>query len=123
MHDHLICYDISDPARLARVHRSLKRQAVALQYSVFLYSGDARQLQKLMTELASLIHPREDDLRAYPLPQRGLRIRLGKTLLPEGIQWSGLPTSDWQHSDPPASDDSEEEEAHEFILNDPNSPE
>ena len=66
-----------------------------LQYSVFLFSGTPGQLQSCLTHLAQIIDPRHDDIRAYPLPQRGPRHRLGPPLLPEGIYYSGLPTL-WQ---------------------------
>lgn len=89
--DHIVCYDITDPRRLGRVHRLLKKRAMALQYSVFLYSGDHRQAQACLKEVSALIDPRHDDVRIYPLPHRGLRLALGRQTLPEGIEWSGLP--------------------------------
>jgi len=91
----IICYDISHPRRLGRVFRCLKKSALPLQYSVFLFTGDARQLTRLMDTLLPLIDPEQDDLRAYPLPARGFKARLGKASLPEGIQWSSLPAA-WQ---------------------------
>jgi CRISPR-associated endonuclease Cas2 len=91
MADYLICYDISHPRRLARLHRYLKKWAAPLQYSVFLMTGDQRQLTRCLIGAAEIIHPEEDDLRAYPLPKRGFKARLGRPTLPEGIQWSGLP--------------------------------
>lgn len=93
MREYLICYDISDPKRLTRVFRLLRQYAVSLQYSVFLFKGDDRQLDKIMLELAFLIDKNEDDVRAYPLPNRGLKARLGKPALPDGIQYSDLPTA------------------------------
>ena len=57
-----------------------------LQHSVFLFAGDDRQLARGMAKLLALTDPKEDDLRAYPLPKRGLKARLGKAALPEGIQ-------------------------------------
>lgn len=95
MTDYIICYDICDPKRLVRIHRALRRQAMALQYSVFLFSGTPKQLQRCLDELEALMDKRHDDIRAYPLPERGTRLRLGKPLLPSGIQWSGLPLL-WQ---------------------------
>jgi CRISPR-associated endonuclease Cas2 len=89
----VICYDIADPRRLGRLHRYLKKRAVTLQYSVFLFVGDDRQLDRCMEGAAKLIDAKEDDLRAYPLPGRGLKARIGCPALPEGIQWSGLPPS------------------------------
>lgn len=93
MSDYVICYDISHPKRLARVFRSLRKCAMPLQYSVFLFTGDERQLARVMDKLVPLIDQKEDDLRAYPLPKRGFKARLGKAALPEGIQWSGLPAA------------------------------
>ncbi|MFN4149171.1 MAG: CRISPR-associated endonuclease Cas2, partial [Rhodocyclaceae bacterium] len=84
MTDYLICYDISHPKRLGRVFRFLKKRALPLQYSVFLFSGDDRQLMHCLEAVARLIDPAEDDLRAYPLPRRGLKARLGRAILPEG---------------------------------------
>lgn len=93
MSEHVICYDIADPRRLGRIFRFLKKCALPLQYSVFLYSGDERTLGRIMEALAARIDPAEDDLRAYPLPARGFKARLGKATLPEGIQWSNLPSA------------------------------
>lgn len=93
MTDYVICYDISNPRRLGRLFRFLRKCAVPLQYSVFLFTGDDRQLDRCMAKAAGFIDTKEDDLRAYPLPVRGLKARLGKPALPEGIQWGGLPTA------------------------------
>lgn len=93
MMDYLICYDIAHPRRLGRVFRYLKKRALPLQYSVFLFSGDDRQLERCLEAAVKLIDPAEDDLRAYPLPKRGFKERLGKAALPEGIRLSNLPPS------------------------------
>lgn len=87
----LICYDITCPRRLQRMHRRLCRWATPLQYSVFLLAGSEAQFERCLEAVAELIDPREDDLRGYPLPVRGLQARLGVPALPAGIQWSGLP--------------------------------
>lgn len=93
--EHIICYDISCPRRLGRVHRLLKKHAVPLQYSVFYFHGTPRQLEHCLAQLQQLIDPRQDDLRAYPLPQRGLRVNLGRATLPEGVYLGKLP-AEWQ---------------------------
>ena len=93
MSEFIVCYDICDPKRLGRLHRFLKKHAVALQYSVFLFTGDERQLERLFAVAERYIDPKADDLRAYPLPARGLKARLGKPPLPEGIQFGGLPAA------------------------------
>lgn len=95
MRETIICYDICCPRRLGRIHRYLKRVACPLQYSVFLFTGTAPQLERCLARLSQIMDPREDDLRAYPLPERGYRMCFGKATLPEGIHWSGLPQP-WQ---------------------------
>ena len=91
MPDYVICYDISDPRRLARLHRHLRRRALAIQYSVFLMRCDARRIDDELAEAATLIDPRADDLRCYRLPERGFAARLGAAVLPEGILLTDLP--------------------------------
>lgn len=100
MSDYIICYDIADPRRLGRIHRVLKKQATAVQYSVFLFSGTEGQLQSCLAQLQHLMDPHQDDIRAYPLPQRGLRLVLGRKVLPEGIFLGSLP-ADWQYGAAP----------------------
>ena len=95
MSDYIICYDIANPPRLGRIHRALKKQALAVQYSVFLFRGTDAQLQRCLDQLEALIDERYDDIRAYPLPQRGLRLVLGASALPDGIVLASLPAA-WQ---------------------------
>lgn len=91
--DFLIAYDITSPRRLGRMHRFLAEVAVPIQYSVFFASGEVDWVLNILTEAASLIDKREDDLRCYPLPRRGLKQRLGRASLPEGLYWSDLPAA------------------------------
>jgi len=95
MRDYIICYDIANPRRLGRIHRALKKLATPVQYSVFLFTGSEEQLQRCLAQLQHLMDPHQDDIRAYPLPQRGLRLVLGPSVLPEGILLSSLPPN-WQ---------------------------
>ncbi len=93
MSDTIICYDIACPRRLGRIHRLLKKHACSLQYSVFLFSGTAQQLARCLAQLQKIIHPGEDDIRAYPLPERGHRLHLGRSPLPQGIYCGGCQAS------------------------------
>jgi CRISPR-associated protein Cas2 len=88
----VIGYDIREPRRLVRVHRAVLKHAAPIEYSVFVLDGNIKDAARCMEELAALIDPRQDDLRCYPLPARGLQFRLGKASLPEGIVWTGLPS-------------------------------
>lgn len=98
MQETLICYDIANPRRLGRVHRFLKRHACPVQYSVFLFVGTREQLERCLARLEKLMEPKEDDIRAYPLPRRGYRASFGKATLPQGIHWTSLPEH-WQSQD------------------------
>lgn len=81
----LVTYDIADPRRLARVFKYLKKQGVPIQYSVFVVEASATKMLTLITELARLIHPDADDIRAYRLPQDTWKITLGQSMLPTDI--------------------------------------
>lgn len=108
--DFLIAYDITDPRRLQRMHRYLTREALPIEYSVFYASDDPRHMLSVLRSAAELIDPRSDDLRCYPLPSRGLRIRLGKATLPAGVYYSALP-AEWMELDAnPQQSDGEEPE-------------
>lgn len=65
---YLVCYDITDPKKLARVFRLLKGYGIHLQYSVFQCSMTWPELIKLKEQIANIINPKEDDIRIYPLP-------------------------------------------------------
>lgn len=94
MPEYLITYDICAPKRLSKMHRYLKKLGMPIQYSVFYMVLSERQLETCLAGAARIINPKQDDLRCYPLPKRGLRWRMGRVALPSGIMWSGLP-SQW----------------------------
>lgn len=99
MTDYLICYDIRCPRRLERIHRVLTGQAMALQYSVFFFSGSEVELQRCLKQLECVMDRQHDDIRAYRLPARGLHWCLGRPIMPADIYWSGLPRA-WQAPSP-----------------------
>lgn len=86
---HIIAYDIANPKRLGRVHRYLKKIALPLQYSVFLIEMDAERRDKVLKHLRTLIHPRQDDIRVYPLPNEPEWVKLGKALWDDGLLLTG----------------------------------
>ena len=92
-HAFVIGYDIAQPRRLQQVHRAMCKYAAPLEYSVFILVGSAEDKSRCLTETAKLINVGEDDVRCYPLPARGFQCRIGRTSLPEGIQWTGLPAA------------------------------
>jgi CRISPR-associated protein Cas2 len=83
---YLVCYDIADPKRLARVLRFMKGRGIHLQYSVFHCSLTWPELIKLRERLRELINNKQDDVRIYPLPSDGKVIALGcGDRVPEGV--------------------------------------
>lgn len=79
----LIAYDIKSPKRLSHLYRLLKTRAIAVQYSVFMFDGRASDLGSLLTEIRYLLDPKEDDVRAYPIPQRLEAHVIGRGSIPE----------------------------------------
>jgi CRISPR-associated protein Cas2 len=82
---YLVSYDITDPRRLAEVHRYLKKRALPLQYSVFLAHANERVIGAMLSDLADLIRPSTDDVRIYPLPSECQAVTLGSQSLPHGV--------------------------------------
>lgn len=61
----LVCYDISDHRKRAKVHKLLKNHGQPLQYSVFACELDSGAKQHLRNELAAIIDT-GDSIRWYP---------------------------------------------------------
>lgn len=87
---YLVAYDISCPRRLGRVHRHLTRRAFWVQYSVFAGAFTPAAVETLAQELRVLIHPKQDDVRIYRLPENARPVLFGKSLWPEGALFGGL---------------------------------
>lgn len=87
---YVISYDITDPKRLGRIHRYLKRRGLAVQYSVFVVHTHSVGLQRILDGIGQLLDEHTDDIRAYPLPARLDYVHLGRPLLPEGINLHGV---------------------------------
>ena len=66
----LVCYDVADPRRLQRVLRRVSRDAMRIQYSVYLFRGSRRRRERLVADLERLIIAAEDDVRLYSVPAR-----------------------------------------------------
>jgi len=64
---YMIAYDIADQNRLQKVHRRLKKKAIAVQKSVFFVSGTESYINEILDHVATVMALSEDDLRAYPI--------------------------------------------------------
>ncbi len=83
----LICYDIAEPRRLARVWRAVKEFGVPLQYSVFWARLDEAGAAAALSSIARRIDPRRDDVRFYPLPENVQISGLGRDVVPLGVDF------------------------------------
>ncbi|GAB5046958.1 CRISPR-associated endonuclease Cas2 [Thermodesulfovibrio sp. TK110] len=84
---YLVCYDIADEKRLARIYRFMKGKGLHLQYSVFYCVLTPQQLKSLKNEIRKLINPRYDDVRIYPLSKDSCVAVLGcGARIPEGVE-------------------------------------
>lgn len=75
--NYLVCYDIREPRRLARVYKLMKGRGLHIQYSVFHCRLTWPNLLELKASLAGLIDERVDDIRIYPLPAEEKVIIMG----------------------------------------------
>lgn len=87
---YLICYDIANPKRLQKVHRTICKHAFMVQYSVYLADMTKVQCDALLIELASIIHKREDDIRFYPLPSKLKATQLGICCVSDDLWLGGI---------------------------------
>jgi len=85
--NYLICYDIAEPRRLARVYKFIKGKGLHIQYSVFHCSLTWPKLLVLKEELNRIINENEDDVRIYPLPTEEKVIVMGcGNRVPDGVE-------------------------------------
>ena len=59
---YLVSYDISDPKRLRKVHKTVKDFGWPMQYSVFVCDLDPVEMVLLKQEMSSIIHHGEDSV-------------------------------------------------------------
>jgi CRISPR-associated protein Cas2 len=85
MAHYLICYDIANPKRLAKVHRRTVAFAMFVQYSVYYFEGSHETLKAALEDLQAVIDENADDIRAYSIAPLPDAIRMGISWLPEGI--------------------------------------
>jgi CRISPR-associated protein Cas2 len=85
---YIVSYDIADPKRLRRVHRTMRGFGDPLQYSVFRCDLSPSERILLLEALTPLIHHREDQVMLInlgPADARGVESieTLGKALAQE----------------------------------------
>ncbi len=64
---YFVCYDISNPKRLAKVAKALKNFGLRVQYSFFECEMEKEKMIELRDRLLEVIKFKEDSLKIYPL--------------------------------------------------------
>ena len=76
-HDYLICYDIANPKRLAKVAKLLEHGAIRVQYSIFWCQVSKEQIAKIVADIEEEIEKEEDDVRIYCIKSPGITLGCG----------------------------------------------
>ncbi len=64
---YVVCYDVADDRRRAKVHSMLSGFGAWTQYSVFECYLTRQEIVLLRGRLTDVLHPREDTVRLYAL--------------------------------------------------------
>ena len=73
--DFLICYDIADEKRLAKIGRRVEKKAFRIQKSVYLFDNATREeLAKLIDDIMKIFDEKYDDLRIYVIKDKGIKL-------------------------------------------------
>lgn len=73
MNTFMVCYDVCDPKRLRKIHKTMKGFGSALQYSVFRCSLSPKNYQVMITRIEEVIDKSEDSVMIVNLgPTEGL---------------------------------------------------
>ena len=85
--NYLVCYDITEPRRLAKVYKFIKGKGLHIQYSVFHCSLTWPNLLEIKEKLNYLIDEKEDDVRIYPLPaEEKVIVMVCGERVPDGVE-------------------------------------
>jgi len=84
--NYIVCYDIREEKRLARVYKYIKQRGLHIQYSVFHCRLTYQELVELKRDLKQIIDEEVDDVRIYPLPSNMKVIVMGcGDRIPDGV--------------------------------------
>jgi CRISPR-associated protein Cas2 len=64
----LICYDISDVKRLVKVAKTVEKNAIRIQKSIFLLIDTSKEeMYEIVEAIENIINMKEDDVRIYKI--------------------------------------------------------
>lgn len=73
--DFLICYDIADEKRVAKIGKLIEKEALRIQRSVYFYEQVSKdELSVLVDRVLTLLDEEVDDLRIYTIRNKGIAL-------------------------------------------------
>ena len=73
--DYLICYDISDKKRVAKIAKKIEKKAFRIQKSIYLFDNATKdELSELLDEVLKIFNKKQDDLRVYIIKDKGVKL-------------------------------------------------
>ncbi len=80
-YDFLICYDIADNKRLQKIAKTLEKEAIRIQFSVFLFpKASKEELFALLDKILKIYDKNQDDIRVYNIKNSGIHLASGINL-------------------------------------------
>ena len=71
--DFLICYDIADEKRVAKIGKLVEKESLRIQRSVYFYEQvTKRELMVLVEKILKVLDEEADDLRIYTIKNKGI---------------------------------------------------
>ncbi len=71
----LICYDIADKKRLQKIAKILEKEAIRVQYSIFLFpKATKEELFILLDKVLKIHNKNQDDIRVYNIKNSGINL-------------------------------------------------
>jgi CRISPR-associated protein Cas2 len=73
--DFIICYDISDKKRLAKIAKIIEIEALRIQRSIYFYEKvSKKELNILIKKVLKHLDEKADDLRIYTIKDKGIHL-------------------------------------------------
>jgi CRISPR-associated protein Cas2 len=78
---YILCYDISNEKRLAKIGRMAEKEALRIQRSVYYIENMSKhQLYEFLAPIIALIDKKQDDLRLYKIKGSVIALQKGMDL-------------------------------------------
>ena len=72
-YDFIISYDIANKKRLQKIAKILQKEAIRVQFSIFLLKNSSKEeLNLILKKVLRVYNEKEDDIRVYKIKNYGL---------------------------------------------------